>query len=237
LAHGFCSVEADIFLTGDQLLVGHSRQALRPERTLEKLYLDPLRERVRKNNGRVYKGGPPIFLLVDIKTAAKPTCAVLEKVLDRYADLLSVTRGGHFETKAITVVLSGTITRDRDTRDRIMAQEVSYAGIDGRPSDLDSTVSSHRMPWISESWGAIFKWKGEGQMPAAEREKLEAFVRKAHQHGRVVRFWATREDPRFWDDLRSAGVDLINTDKLDELRNYLGRFWFGGRGTGIGSGP
>src|SRR5262249_42811320 len=73
LACGFCSVEADIFLRGNQLLVGHSPLDLRPERTLEKLYLDPLRERITANRGRVYPGGPTVFLLIDVKTEAKTT--------------------------------------------------------------------------------------------------------------------------------------------------------------------
>ena len=117
LDHGFCSVEADVFVTGDQLLVGHARKDLRPERTLEKLYLDPLRERVRANSGRVYPRGPPVFLLIDMKTSAKPTYAVLEKTLARYADILSVTRNGSFAENAVTVVLSGTIRTDKAARD------------------------------------------------------------------------------------------------------------------------
>src|SRR5579871_6562583 len=68
LDHGFCSVEADIYLVEGALLVGHDRKDLRPERTLEKLYLDPLRERVRANGGRVYPAGPPVWLLIDVKT-------------------------------------------------------------------------------------------------------------------------------------------------------------------------
>src|SRR5262245_17162471 len=38
LDHGFCSIEADIFLVDGQLLVAHDRTSLSPERTLEKLY-------------------------------------------------------------------------------------------------------------------------------------------------------------------------------------------------------
>src|SRR5262245_45294116 len=49
LDNGFCSVEADIFLVNGELLVGHTSKDLRPERTLEKLYLDPLRQRVKAN--------------------------------------------------------------------------------------------------------------------------------------------------------------------------------------------
>src|SRR3954467_12818887 len=51
LEHGFCSVEADIYLVDGQLLVAHMRSQVKPERTLEKLYLDPLQERVKQNGG------------------------------------------------------------------------------------------------------------------------------------------------------------------------------------------
>ena len=45
LDHGFTSVEADIYLVDGALLVAHNRRDVKPERTLEKLYLDPLQER------------------------------------------------------------------------------------------------------------------------------------------------------------------------------------------------
>src|SRR5207248_8837334 len=73
LDHGFCSVEADIYLVGDQLLIAHLRSQVNPERTLQKLYLDPLRERVKKNRGRIYRDGPQVTLLIDIKTDWKTT--------------------------------------------------------------------------------------------------------------------------------------------------------------------
>src|SRR5213595_176008 len=63
LDHGFCSVEADIFLVDGQLLVAHNRGGVRPERTLQALYLDPLRARVKQNGGRVYPNGPEVTLL------------------------------------------------------------------------------------------------------------------------------------------------------------------------------
>jgi glycerophosphoryl diester phosphodiesterase len=216
LEQGFCSVEADVWLTDGQLLVGHERRDLRPERTLEKLYLDPLRERVKANGGRVYLGGPTSFLLIDVKTEANSTYAALDKVLARYGDILSVMRDGKFEAKAVTVVISGNRAHEA-----IAAQKVRYAGIDGRPSDLDATIPANLMPWISANWTLLFPWRGEGPMPEAERVKLREFVGKAHRHGRLVRFWATPEKVAVWKELRAAGVDLINTDKLAELRRFL----------------
>src|SRR5262249_44809854 len=62
LDHGFCSVEADIYLVDSQLLVAHERFQTKPEHTLQALYLDPLRERVKKNGGHVYPNGPEFTL-------------------------------------------------------------------------------------------------------------------------------------------------------------------------------
>ena len=68
--------------------VAHDRIDTRPGRTLQKLYLNPLRELIQKNGGRVFKDGPPFTLLIDFKSAGKPTYSLLKEVLDDYRDLL-----------------------------------------------------------------------------------------------------------------------------------------------------
>jgi hypothetical protein len=216
LEHGFCSVEADVFLVEGQLLVGHSKRDLKPDRTLERLYLDPLRARAQANGGRIYPGVSTVYLLVDVKSDAAPTYAALHARLAGYADLISTIRDGHYEQKAITVVISGN--RDKAG---LASQKVRYAGLDGRIGDLDSDVPTHLMPWISDRWGMLFRWRGDGPMPAEERAKLAGYVRKAHAHGRQLRFWATPERPEVWTELRAAGVDLISTDQLGALQQYL----------------
>src|SRR5688500_10395223 len=74
---GFCSVEADVYLVDGQLLVAHDRKDVKSERTLTSLYLEPLRQRVRQNGGRVFHAGPGIVLLVDVKSEAGSTYAAL----------------------------------------------------------------------------------------------------------------------------------------------------------------
>src|SRR5579859_5857884 len=81
LDHGFCSIEADIYLVDGLLLVAHDRSQVRPERTLQALYLDPLRERVKKNGGRVYPNGPEVTLLIDLKSDWPQIYPALRKVL------------------------------------------------------------------------------------------------------------------------------------------------------------
>ena len=216
LDQGFCSVEADIFLTDQGLLVAHNAADLKPERTLQKLYLNPLRERVKANDGRVHRGEASFYLLIDVKTEAKTTYAALAKVLAEYADMLTVTNGGKTKSQAVTVVVSGNCDREG-----IAAEKVRYAAIDGRPIDLDGSAAAHLVPWVSASWSSQFKWKGEGAMPDAERKKLREYVKKAHDQKRMVRFWATPDAAPAWEEQLSAGVDLINTDRLAELRKFL----------------
>ena len=216
LDNGFCSVEADIYLVDGKLLVAHNRKDVTPARTLEALYLDPLRERSRANGGPIHPGVPTFSLLIDVKSEAKATYAALDKVLAGYADLLTVTRDGKPEPKAVTVVLSGG--RDTET---IAGQAVRYVGIDGRTQDLEANPPADRVPWVSASWAPLFRWRGDGPMPDDERKKLRDYVETAHRQGRVVRFWATPETEAVWKELHAAGVDLIGTDKLAELRAFL----------------
>jgi glycerophosphoryl diester phosphodiesterase len=216
LDHGFRSVEADVWLTKDGLLVAHTPFGLRAERSLRALYLDPLRARAKAHGGAIFRDGPPFYLLVDIKTEAKATTAALLKELADYADILTVTRDGKTERRAVTVVVSGNC--DRAT---ITAAAVRHAGIDGRPADLYWDAPADLVPWVSASWGSQFRWDGTGPMPAAERDRLREFVRRAHAKGRMVRFWASPETPAAWRELLAADADLINTDRLADLRAFL----------------
>jgi glycerophosphoryl diester phosphodiesterase len=216
LDRGFCSVEADIWLADGALLVAHDKQYLKPARTLQSLYLDPLRDRTKANGGRVYRDGPPFYLLIDVKTEAEKTYAALDKVLAQYADILTVRRDGKTQRKAVTAILSGN--RAAET---IGKQAVRYVGIDGRPDNLDTNPPADLYPWISANWTLLFKWNGAGAMPAEEKEKLRALVKRAHDQGRQIRFWSTAENAAMWKELLAAGVDLINTDKLAELQKLL----------------
>jgi len=216
LDRGFCSAEADIFLSNDALLVAHTPFGLKAERTLQKLYLDPLRERTRANGGKVHKDGPVFYLLIDVKTDAKTSYAALAKVLAEYADILTVTRAGKTEFKAVTVVVSGNCDREA-----IAAEKVRCAAIDGRPKDLEGKEPAALIPWMSASWSSQYKWDGSGAMPEAERQKMRDTVKLAHGQGRLVRFWAAPDNAVSWAEQADAGVDLINTDKLAELRGFL----------------
>jgi hypothetical protein len=218
---GFNSVEADVFLVDDDLYVAHNRRDITLERTLRRLYLNPMRERIERNGGRVFPNGPQFILLIDLKTDAVETYKALDKMLAEYRDIFTSFGSNGRSDKAVLAIISGNRPREF-----MEAQKLRYAGYDGRLTDLDSESSTDFIPMISDRWGNHFTWNGKGAMPAEEYEKLREIVQKAHEKGRLVRFWGTPDNPspareNLWRELLLAGVDLINTDDLEGLRQFL----------------
>lgn len=221
LAHGFTSVEADVWAVGDELRVAHDFWELDPDRTLRSLYLDPLREAVAGHSG-VYPGWKGQFqLLVDIKSDGPRTWKLLEQRLAEYTDMLARYSDGTVRPGAIQVVVSGN--RPFDEMAGATERRSFY---DGRSGDLGRDLGADLMPLVSENWTNAFDWNGDGPMPAAERERLHRMVAQAHDAGQRVRFWGTPDEPgrqrtAVWTELRDAGVDHINTDDLAGLREFL----------------
>ena len=216
LSHGFCSVEADIFLVNGKLLVAHSIFELSSDRTLEDLYLKPLQQRCKQNGGRIYKDGPAFTLLIDIKAYGVNAYRALHELLSQYRDVFSYMKDGTFHELAVNAVISG----DRPI-EAITEGDFRIVGIDGRLGDLGSDLPAHLMPLISDNWRNHFKWRGVGEFSQEERSRLKAIVEKAHAKGRRVRFWSSADTPAMWQVLNEARVDLINTDDLPGLSRFL----------------
>lgn len=212
LRHGFCSVEADVFLRDGLLLVGHDEWMLHPSRTLESLYLDPLRECVRAHGGTVHGDGRTFMLLVDIKQQGDLVYARLREVLEQRREMLTRFSAETIEAGAVTVVLSG----DRPTA--IVAQEATrLVAIDGRLTDLDRKPPLSLVPLVSSPWRNTFAWAGRDEMPPEEMARLRELVEQVHGQGRMLRFWGAPDRTEAWIALRDAGVDWVNTDRPREF--------------------
>ena len=223
LDHGFTSVEADVWLVNGELLVAHDLAQVQPGRTLESLYLEPLRRRIAATGGSVYPGWRGNFqLLIDVKSDAETTYAAVDRALRANADMMTtLVQNKRVRRGPVTAVISGNRTLAT-----MRQQDIRYAGYDGRLTDLGSGLSPAVMPLVSDNWSKNFTWQGEGQMPADERRKLHRILDEAHDAGYRVRFWATPDQPgpareALWSELLEAGVDHINTDDLAGLKAFL----------------
>ena len=232
LDQGFCSVEADIYLVEGQLLVAHNRQDVKADRTLQSLYLDPLREHVRAHGGHVHPafatnaalgrplsaGAPRVefTLLIDIKSDGTTTYRALRDVLAGYEEMLTRFTPTSTVPKAVTIILSG----DRPVQ-LVAGESYRLCALDGRISDLEANPSVHLFPLISQSWRPTFGAFEAGGLPASDRTKLRDLIARTHAQGRRLRFWGVPDQPVVWREFYSLGVDMLNTDNLPGLAAFL----------------
>lgn len=196
----FGSIEVDIYLEKGELLVGHSRKELQPQRTLRALYLDPLLAVAETNR--------QLQVLIDIKSAAIETLDTLLAVLQSYPRLT--------QNPLITFVISG----NRPPEEKYTTYP-PYIWFDGRVGTTYSPAALSRIALLSES---IQKFTGLQQIYPADKKTdaaIRAAVESAHAMGKPIRFWATPDTPEAWQQLIQWQVDYINTDHILALRDYL----------------
>ncbi|WP_072039009.1 alkaline phosphatase [Flavihumibacter solisilvae] len=206
---GFGSIEADIFLEGEELLVAHDKAQLAGKRTLDSLYLRPLEQCIRKNNGKVYSGNDRrLQLMIDIKTAATPTLQKLVEKLNAYPAITSC--------KTVDIVISGN-RPDAAT----FSSWPEWIRFDGDLKLEYSKEALQRINMLSGNFKNYSSWNGKGRLPEAEMRNLQQLVDKAHRLNKKIRFWNAPDMINSWYTYIDLGFDYINTDHVEELGTFF----------------
>lgn len=209
---GMGSVEADVFLRNGELFVAHEPDEISAEATLKKLYLDPLASFYRKNGNQAYKDSSHLLqLVIDIKQDYKNVIAKLIKELSPYGDIFNSERNA----KAIRIVLSGDMPAPVEFKNY-----PNYISFDGRPNTGYTDEQLKRIAMISDDLKSYTTWNGKGTPTKIDEAKLHAVIEKAHQQRKPFRFWASQDSPNTWIVLEKLGVDWINTDHPEQLREF-----------------
>ncbi len=221
ISYAFASIEVDIHLVDGALLVGHDDDDLDVTKTLQSLYLDPLREHVREHNNRVYPSPHSLVLLIDIKSEARSSYEALRGVLSQYSEMLTTYSEASVQPGAIAVIVSGNRPREL-----MMNEVVRFATYDGRVADLNAEVPANFISLISDNWENHFEWRGLGSLSDRDRVQLAQIVEAAHRSGYRLRFWNTpspenRSLEDVWGQLLNAGVDVMNIDDLKAYRDFV----------------
>lgn len=217
LSFNFNCVEADLWLIDGELYVSHDSVAPDPDITFEKLYLLPLTERIKENNGKVYKDSDrPFYLMVDCKTDGEEMYPVLKKKLEPYEAFFCHESDGKMHEGAVLFYLSG-----RRPRKAVAAESNRFIFLDGTIGDLGKGIPAVLMPVVSDNYSEYIGWKGTGMMPAEKLEKMREYIRQAHAEGKLFRWWGAPDTPQFKRLFIEEGVDLIGADDLEALSLIL----------------
>lgn len=202
---GATSVEADVFLQGGELLVAHEPEEVQAGRTLQSLYLDPLRRAQEAG----YLGEHSFQVLIDIKSEAYGTLQAIVDVLEQYPSLVSDPQ--------IRFVISGNRPGMKE-----YGKYPKFIWFDHqRVEDLQTGVPLDRIALVSLNFRSVSAWNGEGTIPEAERQKIVSILSTVHGYGKPFRFWATPDTEAVWSVLAGMGLDFINTDKPFECVAFL----------------
>lgn len=203
------SMEADIFLQNGELYVAHELKEIRPDRTLEALYLKPLQMQVQKNNGTPYsRPAAKLQLLIDLKTDGKATLPVLVKTLAKYPEIST--------NPAIQVVISGN-----KPEPATWSQFPDFIHFDGTPGEQYTPEELQRIALFSDNFRKYTQWSGKGLIVKDERDRIQHLIDSVHHLNKKFRFWAAPDNVTSWQTLMHLGVDYLGTDDVVGLTNYL----------------
>ncbi len=210
MALGYRGVEVDLYRAGSQLLVGHDRSDLRPSRTLKSLYLRPLELRLARC-GFLVSPSEEFLLNIEIKEEDARAFDILVEELSHHEALWRAGR--------IRVVLVGWWPASPETG-RIWP---SYLTVQ-RPIECDGReppASSTPIGLISVDYSKCIKWDGRGTAALRAQQVLARAKGLGRVHGAPVRVHQVPTEPRIYDWLGNAGVDLIGVKGLEVAAQLL----------------
>ncbi|KAF1967487.1 hypothetical protein BU23DRAFT_559397 [Bimuria novae-zelandiae CBS 107.79] len=238
LSYGAISTEADVWLINGTLYVGHERQALTKERTLESLYINPILDTLHRQNPVTEFSDEPtlngvfdtssaqtLYFFIDLKTPGPETWPVVLAALEplRKEGYLSTYDGTTFTSKPVTVI--GTGNTPIWLVQAVIPRDAFY---DAPLALLDSefsNVTANDSPIASTDFEASVGEVRAENLNDTQLETLRGQLKAAHDKGIKARYWNQPGFPigtrnAVWRTLWNEGADLVNVDDLEGAAGF-----------------
>lgn len=211
----FGSIEADIFYENGDLFVAHSRSDIKPERSLDFLYIQPIVKLFSANKGKAWPDNNSTFqLLIDLKTMVEPTLSVLVEKLKKYPDVFDPM----VNKLAVRIVITGN--RPDPSAFSEYPECIFFDGLLNKKYD-DQQLK--RVALYSEDLKKFTSWNGIGDLAGNDKTKLQSVIDSVHAKGKKIRFWNAPDNINSWNVLINMKCDFINTDQIVKLSEYLNK--------------
>ncbi len=206
--NGFGSIEADVYAVNGRLMVAHSKKEISDDRSLQNMYIAPLAEKLAHDPQRKLR------LLIEIKEDYKVTLPLVEEELKPLAPYISHPG----QPGRLSIVMTGAVPP--------AAEMINY------PDWINFDVN-HLNGFTAEQWQKIglvsyplsryVRWDGKTALTDQAMEKIKAGIDSVHQAGKMIRFWESPDTQNSWLTLMRLGVDVIGTDDIDGLAEFLNK--------------
>lgn len=210
------SVEIDIFNENGKLLVAHDKKELPTASTIEVLYVEPLVRLFKQNGGKPWANSESkMQLLIDLKTPEESTLPLLVESLKKYPEVFDP----EVNPFAARIVISGNKPAPSSFQNY-----PDFVFFDGE-IDLNYTKEQlKRVGIMSASFTDYSQWNGKGSLIAPEKAAVQHVIDKAHSMVKMVRFWGSPDYITAWNTFHAMGVDIINTDRVEECTQFFRSF-------------
>lgn len=209
----FGSIEADIWAVNGDLYVAHNSQDIKPEKTFDILYLQPIVKLFRQNKGNAWNDNSSTFqLLIDLKTTVEPTLSLLVEKLKKYPEVFDPKTNEH----AVRIVITG----NRPVPESF-SRYPEFIFFDGLLNLKYSDDQLKRVPLYSENIKQFSLWNGDGAIIEKERIRLTQIADSVHSINKKIRFWNCPDNENAWKTYIEIGIDYLNTDHIIKLTEFL----------------
>ncbi|WP_074493104.1 alkaline phosphatase [Mucilaginibacter polytrichastri] len=203
---GFGSIEADVYAVKGQLMVAHDKKEISAKRSLKVLYIDPLIEKLSRDPQRHLR------LLIEIKEDYK---AVLPLVITELKPLEKFfAYEGH--PGRLSIVMTGAVPPAA-----VMPNYPDWMSFDVDHLDGFTETQWKKIGLVSFPLSRYVHWNGKGVFNAEEIKRVKGGIDSVHNAGKKVRFFETPDTKSSWLAMLRLGVDVIGTDDIEGLGNFL----------------
>lgn len=237
LGSGCVSVEADVHLKDNDLLVGHSDANLHKDTTLRSLYLQPLQRILEEQNEAtstrrgVFNHDPEqtLVLLVDLKTSGPDTFAEIDAQLQplRDLDFLTYWDGTTRIMRRLTIVASGNADFESvlalNATHRDIFWDAKLEQLVARGDNADSEPPTYKFNESNSYYASTEFRNAMLQAHPTDHGTPPTQLEQARARGLLTRYWDTPTEPPnlrevVWRVLIDAGVGVLNVDDLGAVR-------------------
>lgn len=159
---GASSIEADVFLINDTLFVAHHEHEIKHPRTLETLYLKPIRYLFTDESLKTH----PFQLLIDIKSEA---IATLNKIVETFHPTEKLLYP--FNPEGVKIVISGSRPNPSD-----YDKYPDYIFFDWQSTD--NPENSDKVAMVSLNFRNYSQWSGDKPITNIQEEEIKSLYRK-----------------------------------------------------------
>ncbi|TDS16638.1 alkaline phosphatase [Maribacter caenipelagi] len=199
------SIEVDVFYEDGELFVAHEVKEINENKTLQRLYLEPLKEALSLQ----MMTNRSLQLVIDVKTDAVNSLNAIVSILKQYPTIIN--------NKDVRIVISGNRP---DLKEYVNYPE--YILFDYHSVEpITDLKTLDKIAMVSVSFKNFSEWNGKGRLTAEDYARVTDVIHKAHQLNKPFRFWATPDSKSAWKAFVNMGVDFINTDQPNECVAYV----------------